>query len=313
MVMTPKQKRVLDYIEGYYEKENLMPSRREIADGLGLSSVATVQEHIEALEKNGHLFRGVEGGARDFALASTKKVAKGFGGGNQGSGNGSQNNSSNNGDLYGDEFSENEIPLLGRVAAGFPIEVFAQQKRVEIPASLLGISLRSRGGGGSSTFTRGSSSSGNSSAGTSSLSAGTLNTDLSMRAMSGTKTRDKNKRVEETQPAGHSASHSLLAPYFALEVQGDSMRDDGILDGDLVVVEKKSIARSGDTVVALLNGEATLKRYVQPRGKSEIELHPANPQYPIMRIQDEDRFEIQGILRGVIRTYGKGNSKGHTR
>jgi len=84
---------------------------------------------------------------------------------------------------------------------------------------------------------------------------------------------------------------------FVLRVRGDSMIDEQIRDGDYVVVERRNVARSGDTVVALLpNGEATLKKFY--REKDRIRLQPANDAFePIYT----DRVDIQGIVIGVIR------------
>ncbi|WP_447973880.1 transcriptional repressor LexA [Nitrospira sp. Kam-Ns4a] len=86
---------------------------------------------------------------------------------------------------------------------------------------------------------------------------------------------------------------------FALRVKGDSMRDDGILPGDLVVVQKQGTARNGQTVIALLNGEATIKTY--HRKGDRIELHSANETMPPIVVQDTDRLQIEGIVVGVIR------------
>jgi repressor LexA len=86
---------------------------------------------------------------------------------------------------------------------------------------------------------------------------------------------------------------------FALRVKGDSMKDDGILPGDLVVVRKQETARNGQTVVALVNHEATIKAYFKK--DSHIELHPANAaMWPII-VTPSDVFHIEGILIGVIR------------
>jgi repressor LexA len=86
---------------------------------------------------------------------------------------------------------------------------------------------------------------------------------------------------------------------FALRVKGESMKDEGILPGDLVVVRKQETARNGQTVVALVNREATIKTYFKK--DSHIELHPANTaMHPIM-VQPSDEFHIEGILIGVIR------------
>jgi len=86
-------------------------------------------------------------------------------------------------------------------------------------------------------------------------------------------------------------------PVAVLTVRGDSMIDEHIRDGDLVVYERRSTARNGDTVVALVNGDdATLKKFY--REKNRIRLQPANPRYSPIYTQDVD---IQGVVIGVIR------------
>jgi repressor LexA len=86
---------------------------------------------------------------------------------------------------------------------------------------------------------------------------------------------------------------------FALRVKGESMKDDGILSGDLVVVRKQETARNGQTVVALVNQEATIKTYFKK--DSRIELHPANAAMKPILVEPSDDFHIEGILIGVIR------------
>jgi len=86
---------------------------------------------------------------------------------------------------------------------------------------------------------------------------------------------------------------------FALRVKGESMKDDGILPGDLVVVRKQKTARNGQTVVALVNHEATIKTYFKKH--SHIELHPANTTMQPIIVKPSDTFHIEGILIGVIR------------
>ncbi len=88
---------------------------------------------------------------------------------------------------------------------------------------------------------------------------------------------------------------------YALKVQGDSMVGEGVLDGDVIIVRRVDEARSREMVVAIINGEATLKRLVQQGGK--VELHPANPRYPVITIGPEDDFRIQGVAIGVIRNF----------
>lgn len=86
---------------------------------------------------------------------------------------------------------------------------------------------------------------------------------------------------------------------FALKVKGESMKDDGILPGDLVVVHKQRTAKNGQTVVALVNGEATIKTFVKK--DAHIELHPANDMMQPIVVRPSDEFQIEGIVIGVIR------------
>ena len=86
---------------------------------------------------------------------------------------------------------------------------------------------------------------------------------------------------------------------FALRVKGESMKDDGILPGDLVVVRKQETARNGQIVVALVNHDATIKTYFKK--DSHIELRPANAAMQPIIVRSSDTFHIEGILIGVIR------------
>jgi len=89
--------------------------------------------------------------------------------------------------------------------------------------------------------------------------------------------------------------------HFVLEVQGDSMIEAGILDGDYVVIKKGDTATSGEIVVALVMGEeATLKRFRKKAGS--IALEAANPRYQT-RVFGPDQVEVQGKLVGLIRRY----------
>ncbi len=89
---------------------------------------------------------------------------------------------------------------------------------------------------------------------------------------------------------------------YALRVQGDSMRDEGILDGDYLVIEARQTATDGEIVVALIDDEnATLKRFF--READRIRLEPANRQYSSIYIKPPHRLRIQGVLRSVIRKY----------
>tara|TARA_B100001057_G_C22597571_1_gene851486 strand:- start:257 stop:868 length:612 start_codon:yes stop_codon:yes gene_type:complete len=89
--------------------------------------------------------------------------------------------------------------------------------------------------------------------------------------------------------------------HFALEVVGDSMIDDGIFNGDIVIIKKQENAYSGDIVVALIDeNEVTLKKYRS--NKNSIALEPANPNFKT-RIFGPERVRIQGILAGLIRKF----------
>lgn len=95
---------------------------------------------------------------------------------------------------------------------------------------------------------------------------------------------------------------SLLGPgeRYALRVRGDSMIEDGIRDGDVVVVRRARRAESGETVVAIVDGDATLKRF-HPMG-ARVELRPANAALAPIRVAAE-RVEIRGIVVGLVRRY----------
>ena len=88
---------------------------------------------------------------------------------------------------------------------------------------------------------------------------------------------------------------------YVLKVDGDSMKNDGIFDGDFIIVKKINIAQPGDTVVAIVNGEATLKRYYI--GLNGVELHPRNDNFNVIYLSPDDDLHIQGQVLGVFREY----------
>ena len=88
---------------------------------------------------------------------------------------------------------------------------------------------------------------------------------------------------------------------YVLRVNGNSMIDDQIRNGDYVIVKKTETANKGDTVVALVNNEATLKRYYL--GDKGVELHPQNPDFDIIHVNPGDDFQINGIVLAVFREY----------
>lgn len=194
--MTPKQKMILDFIQSYADREGYPPSQQEIADSFGFRSLGTVQNYLVRLEREGLL-------TKDWNARRSMRVIR------------PQRNAL-------------ELPLVGTVAAGKPIEAIETPDSIEVPASMVG--------------------------------------------------------------PGEN---------FVLRVKGDSMIGDGILDGDFVVVRKQATADSGQTVVALIRGEATVKRLL--RKGMIIELHPANPAMRPIVLEDEESFRIEGVVVGVIR------------
>jgi repressor LexA len=122
-----------------------------------------------------------------------------------------------------------EFPLLGRVAAGKPIEAVEEIDVIEIPPSMLG-----------------------------------------------------------------------KGDHFVLQVKGDSMKEDGILDGDFIVIRRQATAENGQTVVALINNQATVKKYYQREG--HVELRPAHTGMEPLIIREGD-LQIQGKVIGVLRRY----------
>ena len=95
-----------------------------------------------------------------------------------------------------------------------------------------------------------------------------------------------------------------LRPDYLLRVHGDSMRDEGILDGDLVAVQRTGDARNGQVVVARLDGELTIKR-LQLAGSAPgagIRLLPRNPEYPPIEVAPGQDFAVEGVFCGLVRT-----------
>jgi repressor LexA len=198
-MLTKRQKELLDYLAEYIEQNGYAPTLEEIGRNFSLGSLATVHKHLQNLERKGHIrrlanrSRALEIMPRDGAHATV------------------------------------QVPLLGRVAAGTPIEPVENAESVELPEELLG-----RG---------------------------------------------------ET---------------FALRVQGDSMKNDGILDGDVVVIESRNAVENGATVVALVHGEATLKRFF--RAGNRVRLEPANERIDPILAAAED-VQVRGEVVALLRRY----------
>ncbi len=207
MNLTPKQLKILQLIRDHRIAHGYSPTMQELADELSVSKV-TVFEHVEALIKKNAL-RRVPNKARSLSLVDESVVP--------------------------DEAQPLQFPLVGRIAAGQPIERLPQPDQVNLE-ELFGPRIGQRGG------------------------------------------------------------------TFALLVEGDSMRDEGILDGDYVLVERRQTARNGERVVALLSAtnETTLKTFY--RDGKKIRLQPANKDFEPL-IVDEQNCQIQGVVFGVLRRY----------
>jgi repressor LexA len=205
MNLTPKQLRILQLIRDWRIVRGYSPTMQELADELGVSKV-TVFEHIETLIKKGALKRE-RNRARSLSLADNSLVP--------------------------DETKPLAFPLVGKIAAGYPIEKFQQNDRLDLE-ELFGPRVGRKSGS------------------------------------------------------------------FALRVDGDSMRDEGILDGDYVIIERRDTARNGERVVALLpSGETTLKTFHREKD-GRIRLQPANPSFEPIIVDD---CSIQGVVTGVLRRY----------
>ena len=89
-------------------------------------------------------------------------------------------------------------------------------------------------------------------------------------------------------------------PHFLLRVEGDSMRDAGILDGDLIAVHRTPVAEPGQIVVARLDDEITVKR-LQRQRNGQYTLLPANPDYPPILVLPDQDFAIEGLYCGLVR------------
>src|ERR1044071_8532996 len=207
MNLTPKQLRILQLIRDWRVRKGYSPTMQELADEIGVSKV-TVFEHVEALIRKGAL-------VREPNKARSLSIAEGI--------------------AVPDEARPLRFPLVGKIAAGNPIEKVADMEEVDLVDFL----------GGSS--------------------------------------------------AGRDEST------FALKVEGESMRDEGILDGDFVLIERTQVAQNGDKVVALLpDGSTTLKTFFKE--DDHIRLQPANPTFDPIRVKF---CQVQGIVKGVVRRYGR--------
>ncbi len=209
-MLTFQQEKLLKFIINYQKQNNVTPSFDEMKDGLDLKSKSGIHRIVSALEERGYI-KKLNNRARAIQIIKNVNLI----------------------DTESDKNKNNiiSIPILGKIAAGLPIEAISDNTNyIELPETLL-------------------------------------------------------KKGE----------------YFILNVEGDSMIEAGIFDGDQVVIRKANDANNGEIVVALIdNNEATLKRIFK-RGQ-QVALQPENSNYKTV-IYGPDRIQIQGVLKHLIRNY----------
>ena len=229
-MLTKKQHELLMFIHERIQETGVSPSFDEMKEALDLASKSGIHRLITALEERGFIRRLAH---RARALEVTKLPEQATAGAPRGHAGFKPGVIEGGGRPKAAEPANDtrDLPVLGRIAAGTPIEAIQQERdRLPVPETMLG--------------------------------------------------------------AGE---------HFVLEVQGDSMINAGILDGDYVVIRRTDSANSGDIVVALVMGEeATLKR-LRRKGAS-IALEASNPAYET-RIFGPDQVQVQGRLVGLIRRY----------
>ena len=198
--ISPKKQRFIDFIKNFTNQNNRPPTFVEIMAGLKIKSLGTINWYVNELEKDGLLER-IRGKNGKRALSVLE------------------------------HHIQNRLPLLGLIAAGYPLDVFEDVDYVNVPAQYI-------------------------------------------------------------KPEN-----------YVLKVNGNSMIEDQIRDGDYVIIRKTETAQNGEAVVALINNEATLKRYYL--NSTGIELHPQNTDFNIIYINPRDDFKINGVVLAVFREYSK--------
>ena len=203
MPVTPKQRRIFDFIRRYIDSNQEPPTIAEIGRQFQMRSSASVHAVLTALEREG-LIKRIPNVSRGIEIVEQQKESSGE--------------------------EDNEVQLAGTVAAGQPIEAILTYDTVSVPKDMQG-----RG------------------------------------------------RI------------------FALRVRGESMIDENIQDGDIIIVASQQTAENGQMVIALIDGNATVKKFY--REPDFIRLEPANPQFKPIFVKTPERIRIQGVVKGLIRKY----------
>jgi repressor LexA len=202
VVLTKRQKQILDFIEESIKKNGYAPSLVEISRHFNLHSISTIHKHLVNLEEKG-LIKRRWNRARAIELTPVTSPP-----------------------------AARDVPLAGQIAAGEPIEAVRGNELVAVPEDMIG-------------------------------------------------RRD----------------------VYVLRVRGESMVDEQVRDGDLVVVENRTEARDGEMVVALLDGgNATLKKFYRERDKTKVRLQPAHPTMEAIVVPAHE-VAIQGVVVGLLRKY----------
>lgn len=226
--LTAKERSILEFIEKTLADSGVSPSYQEIKEHFGFASFNSVQNYLKQLiqkeyiqipsnqKRAIHILKpstAVQSELKKIRASSPRALLS--------------SNQSERGELF-------SIPLLGRVAAGSPIEEFEHDEHIDVPPSLI---------------------------------------------------RNPQKS-------------------FALRVKGASMIEDGIFDGDIILVQRQASVSNGEIVVATIDNESTVKRiFMNPRSEQKlVELRPANSTMKSMWYPP-DRIHIQGVVVGLIRTF----------
>lgn len=245
--LTPKEKSVLEFIENYLKSNGYSPSFLEIKDAFGFASFNSVQRYLKQLQNKEYIH--IPGGNQKRAI-SVLKTANSIQSSLQSLNASLDFSSMSNSEPFVDSipmkgaslisagYHQNlsteslSLPLLGRVAAGQPLEAYDHDSFVDVPRSLVRIPQKS----------------------------------------------------------------------FALTVEGQSMVEDGILDGDVILVQDQKVANNGQIAVATIDNEATVKRIYLHKNKNQIELRPSNSNMSSMWYAP-NQVDIRGIVVGLIRHY----------
>jgi repressor LexA len=248
--LSAKELQVMQFLESFIQTQGIAPSYKEICEHFGFASFNSVQRYLKQLQDKNYIESPGGSQKRALRVLHSARALSSFLESQQASD--VTNNLSTasqrpkkKGTPWGPPSAESlsvsslAIPLLGRVAAGTPIEAFHHNETLDVPSSMV--------------------------------------------------------------------------PYpgktYALIVQGDSMIDDGIWDGDRLLVQRQTYAQNGDTVIAVIDQQATVKRFYlhtdihknpQSDAQGSVELRPANQRLQSMWF-DPKHVEIQGVVIGLLR------------